>query len=50
MKDMYELDTVYCNGFEDGSGGGISSNPYSPEKEADLFEEYERGYFDGMEV
>ena len=50
MEDMYELDTAYCDGFEDGSSGNINSNPYDPKKDVTMFEEYEKGYYDGAEA
>ncbi len=45
MEDMYELDTAYCDGFEDGSSGNINSNPYDPKKDVTMFEEYKKGYY-----
>lgn len=49
MKDRYDLDSAYSDGFEQGSAGLLNDNPYNPNTERELYDAYESGFVDGEE-
>jgi len=49
MSDQYDyrINSAYSEGYDDGCGEYANANPYCRD-EADLWEAYEEGYWEGV--